>query len=229
MEALRVSELWKIYDTGTNLVQAIRGVNLTLKNGEMVAIMGPSGCGKTTFLNVISGLDDISSGQVSVAGVQLTQASDAERTQLRAESFGFIFQDFALLETMTALENVEMPLQILGRPADEVREKAMQALAKVGLEDRASHRPAELSGGQQQRVALARAIVHEPKILLGDEPTGNLDTATGEEVISLLKELNEEGMTVILVTHDPGIAKSCSRIINLKDGRIVSDDGVEEE
>ncbi len=229
MEALRVSELWKIYDTGTNLVQAIRGVNLSLKSGEMVAIMGPSGCGKTTFLNIISGLDDISSGDVNVAGVQLTQSSDAERTQLRAESFGFIFQDFALLETMTALENVEMPLQILGRPADEVREKAMQALSKVGLADRASHRPAELSGGQQQRVALARAIVHEPKILLGDEPTGNLDSVTGEEVISLLKELNQDGMTIILVTHDSGIAESCSRIINLRDGRIVSDVGDEEE
>jgi len=229
MEALRVSDLWKIYDTGSNLVQAIRGINLSLKNGEMMAIMGPSGCGKTTFLNVISGLDDVSSGQVRIAGTPLTEANDAERTQLRAESFGFIFQDFALLETMTALENVEMPLQILGRPADEVREKAMQALGKVGLADRASHRPAELSGGQQQRVALARAIVHEPKILLGDEPTGNLDSATGEEVISLLEELNKEGMTVILVTHDPEIAKRCSRVIHLHDGLIVGDSGLEEE
>lgn len=229
MEALRVSELWKIYDTGSNLVQAIRGINLSLKTGEMLAIMGPSGCGKTTFLNVISGLDDVSSGQVSIAGTNLTEANDAERTQLRAESFGFIFQDFALLETMTALENVEMPLQILGRDSNEVREKALQALAKVGLADRASHRPAELSGGQQQRVALARAIVHQPRILLGDEPTGNLDSATGEEVISLLGELNEEGMTVILVTHDPDIAKRCSRVIQLHDGRIVDDSGVEEE
>ncbi len=223
--ALSCEGLWKIYEMGDEKVQAVRGIDLEINSGEMVAIMGPSGCGKTTLLNILSGIDDPSAGQVMVAGKPLFGISDDERTDLRGKEMGFIFQKFHLLDVMSALENVEIPLLLLGCNPDEARSKSMSALEKVGLGDRAEHRPAELSGGQQQRVSIARAIVHEPSVVLCDEPTGNLDSDTSEQVMNLLSELNDAGSTLVIVTHDTEIAKRCSRVIRIFDGRMM----VEEE
>lgn len=207
---------------GDEKVQAVRGIDLEVNQGEMVAIMGPSGCGKTTLLNILSGIDDPSAGQVRVSGKPLFGISDDERTDLRGKEMGFIFQKFHLLEVMNAVENVEIPLLLLGLNPDEARAKATEALEKVGLGDRCQHRPAELSGGQQQRVSIARALVHNPSVILCDEPTGNLDSDTSEQVMDLLTQLNESGSTLVVVTHDDEIAKRCSRIIRIFDGRILS-------
>ena len=219
--ALSCEGLWKIYEMGDEKVQAVRGIDLTIYSGEMVAIMGPSGCGKTTLLNILSGIDDPSAGQVMVAGKPLFGISDDERTDLRGKEFGFIFQKFHLLDVMSALENVEIPLLLLGSSPDDAKLKSISALQKVGLGDRVGHRPAELSGGQQQRVSIARAIVHDPSVILCDEPTGNLDSETSEQVMDLLSDLNKAGSTLVIVTHDKEIAKRCSRIIRILDGRIM--------
>jgi putative ABC transport system ATP-binding protein len=209
---------------GDEKVQAVRGIDLEINTGEMVAIMGPSGCGKTTLLNILSGIDDPSAGQVTVAGKPLFGISDDERTDLRGKEMGFIFQKFHLLDVMSAVENVEIPLLLLGENPEEARAKSMLALEKVGLEDRSEHRPAELSGGQQQRVSIARAVVHNPSVILCDEPTGNLDSTTSKQVMSILSDLNDAGSTLVIVTHDKEIAKRCSRIIQISDGRIVSEE-----
>ena len=209
---------------GDEKVQAVRGIDLEIKNGEMVAIMGPSGCGKTTLLNILSGIDDPSAGQVMVSGKPLFGISEDERTDLRGTEMGFIFQKFHLLDVMNAVENVEIPLLLLGMNPDEARTKANAALTKVGLGDRSDHRPAELSGGQQQRVSIARALVHNPSVILCDEPTGNLDSTTSGQVMDLLAELNESGSTLVIVTHDNEIAERCSRIIRIIDGRIFSEE-----
>ncbi len=222
--ALSCQGLWKIYEMGDEKVQAVRGIDLEIKNGEMVAIMGPSGCGKTTLLNILSGIDDPSAGQVMVSGKPLFGISDDERTDLRGTEMGFIFQKFHLLDVMNAVENVEIPLLLLGMNPDEARTKANAALTKVGLGDRSDHRPAELSGGQQQRVSIARALVHNPSVILCDEPTGNLDSTTSGQVMELLAELNESGSTLVIVTHDNEIAERCSRIIRIIDGRILSEE-----
>lgn len=223
--ALSCQGLWKIYEMGDEKVQAVRGIDLQVNRGEMVAIMGPSGCGKTTLLNILSGIDEPSAGQVFVSDRPLFGISDDERTNLRGKEMGFIFQKFHLLDVMNAVENVEIPLLLLGNSPDDSRLKAVQALEKVGLGDRVNHRPAELSGGQQQRVSIARAIVHDPSVILCDEPTGNLDSETSSQVMDLLSELNESGSTLVIVTHDMDIAKQCSRIIRIIDGRTL----VEEE
>ena len=221
--------LWKVYQTGDNIVQAVRGVNIKLSQGEMVAIMGPSGCGKTTLLNVLSGIDEPSSGQVLVDGKQLFGISDDERTEMRAHNFGFIFQNFNLLPVLSAVENVELPLLLVGKASSEARQGALKALSSVGLEDRANHRPSELSGGQQQRVAIARAIVHSPSVILCDEPTGNLDSGTSGEVMQLLKQINLENNSLLLVvTHDIKIAQQCDRILQMDDGLIINDNSEEE-
>ena len=206
---------------GDEKVQAVRGIDLEINKGEMVAIMGPSGCGKTTLLNMLSGIDDPSAGQVMVAGKPLFGISDDERTDLRGKEMGFIFQKFHLLDVMNAVENVEIPLLLLGMNPDEARTIATTALGKVGLGDRCNHRPAELSGGQQQRVSIARALVHDPSVILCDEPTGNLDSSTSDQVMDLLVQLNESGSTIVIVTHDNEIAKRCSRIVRILDGRIL--------
>ena len=219
--ALACEGLWKIYEMGDEKVQAVRGIDLEIDQGEMVAIMGPSGCGKTTLLNILSGIDDPSAGQVQVAGKPLFGISDDERTDLRGREMGFIFQKFHLLEVMNAVENVEIPLLLLGIEPVAARKQAIAALTKVGLGDRCEHRPAELSGGQQQRVSIARALVHEPSVILCDEPTGNLDSSTSDQVMELLTKLNESGSTLIVVTHDDAIAKRCSRIVRIIDGRIL--------
>ncbi len=222
--ALQCSGLWKLYEMGEEKIQAVRGVNLSINQGEMVAIMGPSGCGKTTLLNVLSGIDEPSAGQVNVAEKPLFGISDDERTNLRAKEMGFIFQKFHLLDVMTAVENVEVPLLLLGYSLVDAREKAMQALGQVGLADRAKHRPSELSGGQQQRVSIARAIVHQPSVILCDEPTGNLDSTTSKQVMDLLQEINKSGSTLVIVTHDEDIAKRCTKTIRLNDGVIVNEE-----
>ena len=207
-------------------MEAVRGVDLTVHAGEMVAIMGPSGCGKTTLLNILSGIDEPTAGMVNVNGQPLYGISDDQRTDLRGSQFGFIFQDFNLLPVLSAVENVELPLLLQGVAANEARTTAMEALTRVGLGDRFEHRPAELSGGQQQRVAVARAIVHSPSIILCDEPTGNLDTATSGEVMTLLRAMNQdEGTTFLIVTHDETIAEACQRTITMQDGVVVHASG----
>tara|TARA_S200000501_G_scaffold377994_1_gene438547 strand:- start:1925 stop:2611 length:687 start_codon:yes stop_codon:yes gene_type:complete len=227
---MQATQLWKIYASGDSTVQAVRGVDVSIKEGEMIAIMGPSGCGKTTLLNVLSGIDQPNSGEVLIAGQPMYSVSDDQRTQMRAENLGFIFQDFNLLPVLSAVENVELPLLLLGKSAQEARKTALEALESVGLADRSEHRPTELSGGQQQRVAVARAIVHHPKVILCDEPTGNLDSTTSNNVMDLLKEINNKlGTTFLLVTHDKEIASKCSRIMQMDDGLIIDYGRGEEE
>ena len=228
---MQANELWKLYASGESTVQAVKGVNVNIGAGEMIAIMGPSGCGKTTLLNVLSGIDEPTSGEVEINGKSLFSVSDDERSRMRAEYLGFIFQDFNLLPVLSAVENVELPLLLLGKSANDARTTALDALGAVGLSDRSDHRPSELSGGQQQRVAIARAIVHNPAVVLCDEPTGNLDSKTSSNVMSLLKSINQKmGTTFLLVTHDSSIAKQCSRILNMDDGEIISDEqSLEEE
>ncbi len=227
---MQANQLWKIYASGDSTIQAVRGVDVTIGEGEMIAIMGPSGCGKTTLLNVLSGIDEPNSGEVMIAGRPMYSVSDDDRTQMRAENLGFIFQDFNLLPVLSAVENVELPLLLLGKSATEARNTALEALESVGLGDRSDHRPTELSGGQQQRVAVARAIVHHPKVILCDEPTGNLDSATSDTVMHLLKEINEKlGTTFLLVTHDKEIASQCSRIMRMDDGLIIDNGRGDEE
>ena len=227
---LEARELWKVYETGTNRVEALRKVSVSLQPGEMVAVMGPSGCGKTTLLNCLSGLDEISAGEVLVHNMALSQMSDYDLTALRGSQLGFIFQSFNLLPVLTAVENVELPLLMAGMSPGEARIRAQEALDAVGLSDRGGHLPAELSGGQQQRVTIARAFVHNPAIIFADEATGNLDSKTSDEIIDLLIRLNKErNVTMMLVTHDSEIAARCSRVLVMQDGRIVEDYRTQEE
>ena len=222
---IEARELWKVYDTGSNQVQALRGVDLSIEAGEMVAIMGPSGCGKTTLLNCVSSLDEFTAGEVLVDGRQMSEMSDRERTKMRAQRLGFVFQSFNLLPVLSAVENVELPLLMNDIAPKEARRRALSALESVGLRDWAGHLPAELSGGEQQRVTIARAFVHEPALILADEPTGNLDTSTSGVVIDLLVDLNRShGITFLLVTHEEEIARQCTRIVTIRDGLIVSDE-----
>ena len=222
---MEAKELWKVYDTGSTQVQALRGVDLSINAGEMVAIMGPSGCGKTTFLNCVSSLDEFTAGEVMVNGKPISEMSDKERTRMRAERLGFVFQSFNLLPVLSAVENVELPLLMNDISPAEARVRSLSALESVGLRDRAGHLPSELSGGEQQRVTVARAFVHEPALILADEPTGNLDTSTSETVIELLVDLNRSrGITFLVVTHEEEIARQCTRIISIRDGLIVSDE-----
>jgi putative ABC transport system ATP-binding protein len=217
--------LWKVYETGSNQVQALRGVDLSIEAGEMVAIMGPSGCGKTTLLNCVSSLDEFTAGEVLVDGRQISEMSDRERTKMRAQRLGFVFQSFNLLPVLSAVENIELPLLMNDIAPKEARVRALSALESVGLRDWAGHLPAELSGGEQQRVTIARAFVHEPALILADEPTGNLDTSTSGVVIDLLVDLNRShGITFLLVTHEEEIARQCTRIVTIRDGLIVSDE-----
>jgi putative ABC transport system ATP-binding protein len=228
--AMQANGVWKLYASGTSTVEAVRGVHLTLQTGEMVAIMGPSGCGKTTLLNVLSGIDEPTAGSVTVNNQPLFGITDNERTSMRSKYLGFIFQDFNLLPVLSAVENVELPLLLLGYGANDARKRALEALKDVGLGERSQHRPAELSGGQQQRVAVARAIVHRPSVILCDEPTGNLDSKTSGEVLTLLKRLNsEQDTTFLIVTHDANIAALCDRVIQMDDGLIINQDAPHEE
>ncbi len=226
---LTAKGLWKVYSMGESEVSALRDVSLEILSGEMLAITGPSGSGKTTLLNSLSTLDIVSTGKIHFEGVEISSISDSERTKIRGERMGFIFQQYQLLPVLSAVENVELPLLLLNTPADEARTKAMEALSVMGLSNRSSHKPSELSGGQQQRVAIARAIVHGPSILFADEPTGNLDSDTSETVMRALEELNQkQGITLVVVTHDDAVSNRCGRVLEIKDG-VLSETTVEEE
>ena len=214
----------KIYKTGAETVEALRGLDLTIQKGEWLAVMGPSGSGKTTLLNCLSGLDDIDAGTVVVDGRDIHKMPDAKRSRYRAAHMGFIFQSFNLIPVFTASENVELPLLLAGAATGEARRRAESTLERVGLGHRKNHRPNELSGGEQQRVTIARALAGEPSIVWADEPTGNLDTETAGSIMELLGELNREGLTLVLVTHDPSIGEMAGKLIRMRDGAIESDD-----
>ena len=217
----------KTYDTGTVKVHALRGVDLDVKRGEMVAIMGPSGCGKTTLLNCLSGLDDLDSGKVLIDGLVLHELPDDERSDYRARRMGFVFQLYNLLPVLNAVENVEMPLLVSGVGAAEARRRAMETLELVGLADRARHIPGQLSGGQRQRVTIARSLVNQPAIVWADEPTGDLDSETAHEIVDLMVQLNRtNGQTFVLVTHALEVGERAHRIVRMRDGLILdSGDG----
>ena len=218
------TQVHKTFRTGKIEVHALRGIDLTVDRGEMVAIMGPSGCGKTTLLNCLSGLDEFDEGEVFVEGTNLRQMGDRRRTAYRAERMGFVFQTYNLLPVITAVENVELPLLVSGvKPAD-ARQRALAALEQVGLDNRAHHRPAELSGGQRQRVTIARSLVNNPAIVWADEPTGNLDSKSAQDIIDLMRQLNQsQQQTFVIVTHDLAIGEQCDRIVRMQDGQIVED------
>ncbi|TMI62250.1 ABC transporter ATP-binding protein [Candidatus Bathyarchaeota archaeon] len=213
--------VWKVYQIGSLKVEALRGVDLSVRRGEMLAVMGPSGCGKTTLLNCLSGLDDLSKGRVEIEGVDLQKMSDDQKSQFRARRMGFIFQAYNLLPVFSSIENVELPLLLAGMSETDAKVAALDALKMVGLEEWRSHKPMELSGGQQQRVTIARALVNKPAIVWGDEPTGNLDSDLSKEIVLLLRRLNREyGLTLVLVTHDQGVAQETDRIVQMRNGLV---------
>ena len=217
-------DLSKTYVMGRVRVPALREVNLRIERGEIVAIVGPSGCGKTTLLHCLSGLEDFESGEVRLEGHSLARLSDGQKADQRARRMGFVFQSYNLLPVLNALENVELPLLLAGRSGGEARRRALRALEVVGLENRLRHRPSELSGGQQQRVAIARALAPEPAVIFADEPTGNLDSDSAEEVMQLIDQLNRDnGQTFVLVTHAREVAVHAGRIVRMRDGEIVAD------
>jgi ABC-type lipoprotein export system ATPase subunit len=220
--------LRKTYETGAVRVDALRGVDLTLEAGEMLAIMGPSGCGKTTLLNCLSGLDSIDGGDILIAGTPLAAMTDRERTDYRARHMGFVFQFYNLIPVLSAVENVELPLLVSRVPGTDARRRALEALALVGLVDRAGHVPDELSGGERQRVTIARSLVNDPAIVWADEPTGDLDSENAAEIVDLMRRLNlERGLSFLIVTHDISVGRKTDRIVRMLDGEVVEDQRLE--
>ncbi|QYR22671.1 ABC transporter ATP-binding protein [Paenibacillus sp. sptzw28] len=238
MEAIReplreplilIDTLSKEYKMGGETVHALSDISLRVEHGDFIAIVGPSGSGKSTLMNVIGCLDAPSSGSYWLDGEEVSRLRESKLAEIRNRKIGFIFQGFNLLNKLSALENVELPLIYRGIPAKERRDQAVEALRKVGLEERVRHKPSELSGGQQQRVAIARALAGNPPILLADEPTGALDTRTGAEVMGLMKQLNHQGHTIVLITHDPSISQQASRVVRIQDGQIDEEGGERRE
>lgn len=223
---IRVRDITKVYSTGRVLVHALRGVSFHIRPGEFVAIMGPSGSGKSTLMNVLGCLDRPTSGSYAIDGVEVAGMSESQLATVRNRAIGFVFQSFNLLPRLTALQNVELPLVYASVPPRERAARARSALERLGLKERLQHRPMELSGGQQQRVAVARALVTNPKLILADEPTGNLDSRSGRDIMETLTELNVQGKTVVVVTHDIAIAQWTRRILLLRDGQLVDDSPV---
>jgi putative ABC transport system ATP-binding protein len=218
---IEARDITKTYDTGRIQVQALRGIDLEVTRGDMIAIMGPSGCGKTTLLNCMAGLDAIDSGSIHIGGIEISTMPDNQRARYRAKEMGFVFQFYNLLPVLSAVVNVEMPLLISGVGKREARENATDMLARLGLREWVHHRPAELSGGQRQRVTIARALVNRPSIVWADEPTGDLDSETADDIMALMMELNQTlGQTFVIVTHDPRIGQMTNRIVHMKDGRV---------
>ncbi|MFM8424652.1 MAG: ABC transporter ATP-binding protein [Chloroflexota bacterium] len=224
MEVAKLTDVTRVYKIGEVETRALNGVTLTINDGEFTSLVGPSGSGKTTLLQLIGCLDQPSTGKVFIAGKETTNLNRNQRADLRKGTIGFVFQFFALIPTLTAYENVEMPLLLNGKGPAERKERAMELLKAVDMTERAHHRPDQLSGGQQQRVAVARALATDPKLILADEPTANLDTENGEQVMELMKRLNKEtGTTFVFATHDPRVIKYASRVVTLEDGVIVKD------
>ena len=220
---IEVNKVVKRYVTGEIDFTALKGVNLAISKGEFTAIMGPSGSGKSTFMNILGCLDRMDDGKYILNGQDVSNLTDNELARVRNKEIGFVFQAFNLLPRMTILENVELPMVYAGVPHKERRERALAALGKVGLSDRVKHRPNEISGGQKQRVAIARAIVNKPNVIMADEPTGNLDTKSSIEIMKIFEDLNKEGATIIMVTHEQDIALHAKRIVKFRDGEIISD------
>ena len=220
---IKTENLTKDYETGTQVVSALKGINLSVEKGEFLSIMGPSGSGKTTLMNIIGCLDSPSNGSYYLNNKSVSKLDDDELAKIRNEEIGFVFQSFHLLARNTAFDNVMLPLKYAGVSKEEATKRSNDVLDLVGLSSRSKHTPAELSGGQQQRVAIARALVNQPSILFADEPTGNLDSKTGQDVMSIFKDLNKNGQTIILITHEDSIAKQSNRIITIMDGLIESD------
>lgn len=223
MSLIEIRDIYKIYNPGENEVRALDGINLTVEHGEFLAIVGQSGSGKSTLMNMLGLLDIPTSGTYTLDGVNVKDMTDDELSEIRNKQIGFIFQGFNLIPSLTAVENVELPLVYRGMKKEERNKLALEALERVGLSHRLDHLPKQMSGGQQQRVAIARAVAARPPIILADEPTGNLDSHSGVEVMKILHELHEEGRTVILITHDNDIAKEAQRVIRIQDGQIISD------
>ena len=222
-EVISIKGVGKTYNTGKTEYTALRDIDLSIKSGEFVAIVGPSGAGKSTLMNIIGCLDTATSGEYILDGLN-TKCNDNALAEIRNKKIGFIFQTYNLLAKLSVLENVELPLQYQGLSDRETRKRALESIKRVGLENHTKHKPVELSGGEKQRVAVARALATEPQLILADEPTGALDSKTGGEVLEMLKKLNRDGNTIVLITHDKEIASSAKRIITVKDGRIVSDE-----
>jgi putative ABC transport system ATP-binding protein len=225
---IHMAGIRKVYDTGKVKVEALKGVDLEIHKGEMVAIVGPSGSGKSTLMNLLGCLDTPSEGEYVLGGENVAGVTRDQLAEIRNRRVGFVFQNFNLLPHITSLENVEMPMLFGGLPVRERRDRATELLTRVGLEDRVDHKPTELSGGQMQRVAIARAMAMDPDIILADEPTGNLDTSSGGDIMSIFTDLWKSGRTLIIITHDPALAKRANRIVEIRDGRITSDHRNEE-
>lgn len=223
MALIEIKDVYKIYNPGENEVRALDGVSLTIDEGEFVAIIGQSGSGKSTLMNTLGLLDRPTSGEYFLSGRDVSTLTDDEQSEIRNKQIGFIFQGFNLIPSLTAVDNVELPLVYRGMKKDERNRLSLEALERVGLGKRLHHRPSQMSGGQQQRVAIARAVAARPPVILADEPTGNLDSSSGREVMRILHELSDEGRTIILITHDNEIAEEANRIIRIQDGKIVSD------
>ena len=217
---IKMEKIWRIFDIGKVQVEALRGIDLTIKEGEFMAIMGPSGSGKSTLMHIMGCLDTPSKGSYTLDGEKIEELDDNKLAEIRNEKVGFVFQSFNLLPYASAYENIELPLIFKGVNSSQRKKKVLEVLERVDLSDRMDHKPSELSGGQQQRVAIARAMVNDPRIVMADEPTGNLDSQSGKEIINLFSDLWKQGNTIVMITHDESIAQRCQRVIHLKDGLI---------